>query len=260
MVSMSDIENPWIKLGDFIRNYRKKNEMSAYYICKVSGFSESYWSMIENGKRPNLNPEVLQKIAKILEINYHYLYEIVGYTSKNAALEYSLGKNNPMLSISPSLETVYELPKTTDICHLRKSLRPLAFLHKEDDDGVDIRVLPSIAAGSGRVLDFDDSRIERISSTFFRTGMVGFDVVGDSMSPEIPNGSVVIVMPDTPVLHKHVGVFCIDGEYVVKEYYEDKDGIKLRSSNKEYPDINIGSYIRSEAIGAVVFVILPENK
>ena len=49
-------------------------------------------------------------------------------------------------------------------------------------------------------------------------------IQGDSMTPYIPDGSVVYVNRD-PLGPGDVGIFCVDGEMFCKQYYKDPAGI-----------------------------------
>lgn len=81
--------NEWIELGQYIRKIRKEKGISAYSIEKTHGFSRQFWSRIELGTQKSaLKPDLLKKIATILEINYFELYMIVGYSDKETLISY----------------------------------------------------------------------------------------------------------------------------------------------------------------------------
>ena len=91
---MDDIEaEKWAAFGRYVREIRKKKNISMYYIEKEYNFSRQYFSRIELGRQGySLKPELIQKIASILEINYLDLYKIVGYADDDSIAEYY--KNN----------------------------------------------------------------------------------------------------------------------------------------------------------------------
>ena len=83
------INNEWIELGKYIRSVRENKGISAYSIEKNHGFSRQFWSRIELGtQKSSMKPDLLKKIAFILDINYFELYMIVGYIDKNSFLDY----------------------------------------------------------------------------------------------------------------------------------------------------------------------------
>ena len=49
-------------------------------------------------------------------------------------------------------------------------------------------------------------------------------IQGDSMEPHIHDGGVVYVN-HAPLQHGDVGIFCVDGEMVCKQYYRDPLGM-----------------------------------
>ena len=59
------------------------------------------------------------------------------------------------------------------------------------------------------------------------------------MEPLIPNGSVVYVNHD-PLRSGDVGIFCVDGDMVCKQYYKDPMGIVyLFSLNRKRADADV---------------------
>lgn len=64
-------------------------------------------------------------------------------------------------------------------------------------------------------------------------------IQGDSMVPYIADGSVVYVNHD-PLRSGDVGIFCVDGEMVCKQYYKDPSGIVyLLSLNRARADADV---------------------
>ena len=49
-------------------------------------------------------------------------------------------------------------------------------------------------------------------------------VSGDSMDPHFPDGSIVFCNKD-PIANGDIGVFCLDGESFIKQYYHDRLGM-----------------------------------
>ena len=85
---MDDIER-WQAFGSYIRTIRKEKNITMYAIEKEFGFSRQYWSRIELSKQGYaLKPDLIQRIASILDINYIDLYEIVGYCDDSYIKEY----------------------------------------------------------------------------------------------------------------------------------------------------------------------------
>lgn len=64
-------------------------------------------------------------------------------------------------------------------------------------------------------------------------------IQGDSMEPQIPDGSIVYVARQ-PLQNGDVGIFCVDGDMFCKQYYKDPLGIVyLFSLNRRRADADI---------------------
>ncbi len=67
----------------------------------------------------------------------------------------------------------------------------------------------------------------------------GVRIQGDSMTPYIADGSVVYVNRD-PLKAGDVGIFCVDGDILCKQYYKDPAGIVyLFSLNRARADADV---------------------
>ena len=74
---MSDLEQRWRELGEFIREQRRVGQLSLRKLSERSGISNPYLSQIERGlRRPSA--EILQQIARALEISAETLYVQAG--------------------------------------------------------------------------------------------------------------------------------------------------------------------------------------
>jgi transcriptional regulator with XRE-family HTH domain len=74
---VSDLEQRWRELGEFIREQRRSGQLSLRKLSEESGISNPYLSQIERGlRRPSA--EILQQIARALEISAETLYVQAG--------------------------------------------------------------------------------------------------------------------------------------------------------------------------------------
>jgi len=74
---MADVEPRWRDLGAFIREQRTLTRLSLRKLSELAGVSNPYLSQIERGlRRPSA--EILQQIARALEISSETLYERAG--------------------------------------------------------------------------------------------------------------------------------------------------------------------------------------
>lgn len=86
-------------------------------------------------------------------------------------------------------------------------------------------------------------------------------IQGDSMAPYIADGSVVYVNHD-PLQNGDVGIFCVDGDMLCKQYYRDPLGmVYLFSLNRDRSDMDVvfhrGSGRSLTCFGRVMMHSLP---
>lgn len=86
-------------------------------------------------------------------------------------------------------------------------------------------------------------------------------IQGDSMAPYITDGSVVYVNHD-PLQNGDVGIFCVDGDMLCKQYYRDPLGmVYLFSLNRDRADMDVvfhrGSGRSLTCFGRVMMHALP---
>jgi transcriptional regulator with XRE-family HTH domain len=74
---VSDLEQRWRDLGEFIREQRNRGQISLRKLAEMAGVSNPYLSQIERGLR-HPSAEILQQIARALEISAETLYVQVG--------------------------------------------------------------------------------------------------------------------------------------------------------------------------------------
>ncbi len=67
-----------LELGNYLQSIRKMQHLSLRKVNELSGISYSYLNMIEHGTR-KVTPELLQKLAKLYQIDYLKLYQKAGY-------------------------------------------------------------------------------------------------------------------------------------------------------------------------------------
>jgi len=74
---VSDLEQRWRELGEFIREQRRVGQLSLRKLSEQAGISNPYLSQIERGlRRPSA--EILQQIARALQISAETLYVQAG--------------------------------------------------------------------------------------------------------------------------------------------------------------------------------------
>ncbi len=80
MAARDDLDKRLADVGDFIKAQREVARMSVRRLAELAGVSNPYLSQIERGLR-NPSADILQQIAKALQISAESLYERAGFMS-----------------------------------------------------------------------------------------------------------------------------------------------------------------------------------
>ena len=68
-------------------------------------------------------------------------------------------------------------------------------------------------------------------------------VLGDSMAPEFPDGSIIVVEPASRAEHGAYIIADIDGSFIFRQLHIKEDGsYLLKAVNRGYPDIDTPTY------------------
>ena len=95
------------------------------------------------------------------------------------------------------------------------------------------------AAGYAAPVFGEDFDYIPVSDEVPRAAEFAVRIQGDSMTPYIPDGSVAYVNRD-PLRPGDVGIFCVDGDMLCKQYYRDPAGIVyLFSLNRARADADV---------------------
>lgn len=188
-------------LGEIIYAYRREHKLSMMDFARASGLSKTYIWMLEKNYNPSSGKEVtptiesIQKAAKGMFMTFDQLFEKIG--------------DDVMVTLDDSIVG-------------KKAVR--------------IPVLGKVAAGIPisaveDVLDYED-----ISDELARTGsFFALKIKGDSMSPKIENGSIVIVRQQDDAESGNIVVAIINGDDAVcKKLVKSQNGITLVSINTTY--------------------------
>ena len=105
------------------------------------------------------------------------------------------------------------------------------------------RVIPlyrsPAAAGFAAPVCGEDYDLMEVTSDVPQAAEFAVRIQGDSMAPWIADGSVVYVNRD-PLREGDIGVFCVDGEILCKQYYKDPLGmVYLFSLNRGRADADV---------------------
>lgn len=86
----------------------------------------------------------------------------------------------------------------------------------------------------------------------------GVRISGESMEPDIPDGSIVWVSRIPEIENGQVGVFTVDGDPVCKRFYQDSHhNIRLESDNPDFGPVELYEGCDVRLFGRVVGVVPP---
>ncbi len=143
---------------------------------------------------------------------------------------------------------------------LRRARRKELFLDAGSDEPSDRRVIPlyltPAAAGYTSPVFGEDFEYLEVGDAVPRQADFAVRIDGDSMEPYIMDGATVYVNRD-PLADGDVGIFCLDGDMLCKQYHKDARGaVRLLSLNRRRADAD---RVVSEGSALACFgrVILP---
>lgn len=91
------------ELGLYLRNIRESLDYSTYDVNRLCNISQSYLSLMENGKRKP-SAIILKKLAPIYHLNYIDLYEKAGYLDLAENEKISVSTHSPTPSCTINTE------------------------------------------------------------------------------------------------------------------------------------------------------------
>lgn len=188
------------ELGEFLKKLRLKNDLTTRQVYEKSGVSNSYLSLVENGNR-KASAIILKKLANVYNVDYLDLYEKAGYID---------------LIEDDKKNKIDSKPK-----------------------GVRVPVLGYIKAGIPISAIEEIVDYEEIPETLARKGQFfALTVKGDSMSPDIKEGDIAILLVQSNIENGEIGaiIFNGDNEATLKRIYKDETGITLIPDNPNNKD------------------------
>ncbi|HFI0036734.1 TPA: helix-turn-helix domain-containing protein [Streptococcus suis] len=258
-------------LGDILKEYRSKNNLSMDKFAEKSGLTKGYISMLEKNQHPKTKKallptmETLEKVAKGMAIP---VAELIEQLDSNQAIS---------LTITPAQFILFQESIGVEILRLNRQLKgnfhekwvefgqeQLIAMHKNSDISpvihlddyrkqIELVVPGKVSAGTGYWQDTDFDNIVSFAKDNIPDEQQ-YDtiaqVVGNSMAPSIQDGDYLFIRltPDIPL--NSIGIFSVNGENFVKKY----KGSYLQSLNPDYEDIDLSQEDDIRPIGRVIDV------
>lgn len=228
-----------MSLGERIRQRREELGLSRLELAQRLGVSRSAVGNYEIGLSAP-KEEVLLRLFQVLQTEPNYFFQdSFPAPCAASAEERRLVERYRGLSRA-GRETVHTLLGA--LCAMEEALQ-------EPREPAAARVIPlytsPAAAGYASPVMGEDFEPLTVTAEVPAAAEFAVRIRGDSMEPQIPDGSVVYVNHDY-VSNGDVGIFCVDGEMYCKQYYRDPLGmVYLFSLNRRRADADVVFYQES---------------
>ena len=222
-----------MSFGQRLRSRRKDLGMSQGELAKTLGVSLSAVSNYENGLN-TMREDVLLRLFKVLDIDPNYLYQdSLPGNSFNCSVD-----EEALVRKYRSLHTAGQ-----QAVHAVVDALAIGLAEQEAAPPEEIRQIPlyrsPAAAGYASPVFGDDFDYIEVTGEVPQGAEFAVHIQGDSMQPYIQDGDVVYVNRD-PLTSGDVGIFCVDGEMLCKQYVRDRLGIVyLFSLNRRRSDADV---------------------
>ena len=224
-----------MSFGQRLRARRKELGISQSELAKALGVSLSAVSNYETGQNA-MREEVLLRLLSVLDVDPNYLYQD-DFVNKGPACgpeELSLLKKYRELNTSGR----QALQAVADALCTYQSDWDVTAGPAEEYRQIPLYRSPAAAGYAAPVFGTDFDMID-VSGAVPQGADFAVRIQGDSMEPVIADGSVVYVNRD-PLVNGDVGIFCVDGDMLCKQYVRDRLGmVYLFSLNRARADADV---------------------
>ena len=223
-----------MSVGQRLKQRRQELGMSQKELALRLGVTPAAVSNYESGQNA-IREEILLRLFTVLDVEPNYLYQDaftgggfpVSVEEKKLILKYrsltSTGRQT-LQAVTDAL-TAYQ----SDL----EAAAPPA-----EPRQIPLYRCPAAAGYAAPVFGEDFDYID-VTGDVPRGADLAVRIQGDSMEPYIADGSVVYVNRD-PLVNGDVGIFCVDGEMLCKQYVRDGLGmVYLFSLNRKRADADV---------------------
>ena len=222
--------------GEQLRRRRKELGYSREELAQKLGITGSAVGNYETGASAP-RESVLLRLFDVLQVEPNYLYRDF----------YAAGRRGEGVSSEEAslLRKYRELGLTArqTLCTMLDALGVLQAEAEQDRPALEQRTIPlyrsPAAAGYAAPVFGEDYELIPVTGDVPPGAELAVRIQGDSMAPVIADGAVVYVNHD-PVQSGDVGIFCVDGDMLCKQYYRDGFGmVYLFSLNRLRADMDV---------------------
>ena len=222
-----------MSFGEQLRRRREELGLSREVLAERLGLSRS---AIGNYETDIAFPkeEVLLKLFNALEVDPNYLFR--------GSFRHSFNCSD---SEQRMLEQYRALPQAARQT-VRAVMDGFAQVQQEQEAAQPVREKRMIplyaspaAAGFAAPVFMEDYELIEVTDEVPPGADMAVRIQGDSMEPYITDGAVVYVNRD-PLQSGDIGIFCVDGEMLCKQYHRDALGmVYLFSLNRKHADMDV---------------------
>ncbi len=223
-----------MSFGQRLRERRIELGMSQMELAKALGVSLSAVSNYETGQNA-MREDVLLRLFQALDVDPNYLYQdaIVGrgfscsVEEKGLILKYRALSTTGQQTLHAVADALASYQADLD------STRPAPEIRQ-----IPLYRCPAAAGYAAPVFGEDFDYID-VTGDVPPGAEMAVRIQGDSMEPYIRDGSVAYVNRD-PLASGDVGIFCVDGDMLCKQYVRDRLGmVYLFSLNRLRSDADV---------------------
>ena len=110
----------------------------------------------------------------------------------------------------------------------------------------------AVSAGTGNFLTDAPKESYEVGDLAPHSADFGVRIAGDSMEPEYHDGEIAWIQQKDTLSSGEIGIFYLNGEAFIKKLYDESDGLRLISLNKDYQPIIIKESDSFKVFGKVV--------
>lgn len=221
--------------GEQLRRRRTELGLSRADLAAQLGVSPSAIGNYETGVSTP-REDVLLQIFDALRVDPNYLYRG----------SFRMGRERALTDEERGVLEKYRCLGLTGRQTVHTMLEALTLMQEEaagDRPAAESRVIPlyscPAAAGYAAPVFGEDYQLIQVTGEIPAGAELAVRIQGDSMEPYIEDGSVVYVNHD-PLVAGDVGIFCVDGDMLCKQYYKDPLGmVYLFSLNRNRSDADV---------------------
>lgn len=228
-----------MSIGAKIAELRTKRGISQTELAELLGTTKQTIYKYETGLVTNIPLDKIERISEVLETSPSHL---MGWDSPPKESFYSEEAQN-LAKDYDNLDNygkrVVRLVADEEKARCEDESRFLVEAAPEEEPKVINLYLNPAAAGYASPVFGQDFEPYTLGPRDPKGAEYAVRLQGDSMEPYFPDGSVVFVNRD-PLADGDIGIFCVDGGAVCKQYHRDPAGcIYLFSLNRKRADADI---------------------